>query len=98
MKIQFFNSIFILIKIMGMRVNKLGLSCAKHKSSLASKATQPKGYVKLYRLKEYDLLLLENYYSGWGGWVGEWRNKTKLQPSSVWLELELSLAKANIEY
>ena len=27
------------------------------------------------------------------GWVvGEWRNKTKLQPSSVWLELELSLA------
>ena len=27
------------------------------------------------------------------GWVvGELRNKTKLQPSSVWLELELSLA------
>ena len=30
---------------------------------------------------------------GWVGWVvGELRNKTKLQPSSVWLELELSLA------
>ena len=29
---------------------------------------------------------------GWGGWVGELRNKTKLQPRLVWLELELSLA------
>ena len=33
----------------------------------ASKASQPKGYVELYRLQEYALLLLENYYSGWGG-------------------------------
>ena len=49
------------------RYNKLGLRCAKLKSSLASKASQPKGYVELYRLQEYALLLLENYYSGWGG-------------------------------
>ena len=28
--------------------------------------------------------------------VGELRNKTKLQPSSVWLELELSLAKSGL--
>ena len=51
--------------------DKLGLSCAKLKSNLASKASQPKGYVKLYRLQEYALFLLENYYSGWGG-VGGW--------------------------
>ena len=52
--------------------NKLGLSCAKLKYSMASKASQPKGYVKLYQLQEYALFLLENYYSGWGGvgWVG----------------------------
>ena len=40
--------------------NKPGLSCAKLKSNLASKVSQPKGYVKLYRLQEYARLLLEN--------------------------------------
>ena len=42
--------------------------------------------------------LLENYFFVWGGvagWlVGEMRNKTKLQPSSVELELELVLSLA----
>ena len=33
---------------------------------------------------------------GWGGVVVELRNKTKLQPSSVKLELELSLAITNL--
>ena len=52
------------------RDKKLGLRCAKLESSLDSKASQPKGYVEL---QEYALLLLENYYSGWGG-VGESEN------------------------
>ena len=34
---------------------------------LGYQGVKPKGYVELYRLQEYALLLLENYYSGWGG-------------------------------
>ena len=53
--------------------------------------------LRLYQLLEYAHILLENYYSG-GGVVGELENKTKLKPSSVWLELELSLAIFNVNF
>ena len=69
------------------RINKLRLSCAKLRSSLASKD------------RPYVIVLVVRMLPpwGWGGWlVGEMRNKTKLQPSSVELKLELGLSLAII--
>ena len=44
--------------------DKLGLSCAKLKSNLASKASQPKGYVKLYGYKNMLSSCLKTTFPG----------------------------------